>query len=179
MPRTRASTGWLPQWDDKIQKWTRGFVSKNLWRCDNIHDVDDLMQDAYLLFLKIKHAYPRINKSSAFLNVYKAALRNALHDHARGMMVKNPVFVDTFEDDASSFYADRIVGEVTNNGYLAALLQEAPEELRMALALLNNNPEAVRGDGDRRENLNQKLRRLLNVDSPFDFANGFKQLLSE
>lgn len=175
--RERVRLRWQPEWEGAIKGWTKKFIGENKWRHDHTEDHDDLLQDAYLIFLKISDHYPRIIEPRHFMALYKTAIRNKTHDKARLLRTRRKV-VQEVVDDALTDYALRI-GEVTNAGYLNALLAEAPEELRLALALIESSPEKLREVTPIRENLNMKLRRLLGVDAHWDFSGLLKGILSD
>jgi len=177
--RERIRVCWSPKWDGPIKAWSQKFINQNLWRVDRIHDADDLIQDAYLTFVKVQEAYPRVVEPGHFMALFKTAMTNRMHDRARYVMLKRTIHDDTPYDVSEMF--DGRIGEVTNQGYLNALLTEAPNELRAALALLASNPGALRSNEGPRENLNQKLRRLLGIDKmvlKYDFVAELLTLLN-
>jgi hypothetical protein len=176
-PRLRVKLSFTPEWSSVTKNWAAKFIRGNQWRCDSIHGFDDLMQDAYLLFVKVSERYPRVMEPKHFMALYKTTLRNSMHDHARYMQRKRVLHEDTSED-VSDLYADR-VGELTNGGYISSLLSKAPLDLRRALDLVTNNPQCLNDGASKRhrENLNMQIRRVLNTDIKFDTA--LKSLLTQ
>lgn len=177
--RVRAKLIWSPEWDGIIKGAAINFIRENKWRCDPIHSRDDLEQDAYIIFLKICDRYPLVVEAKHFMSLFKSALRNWMHDHARYTKRKRVVHAETIKD-VSELYLERI-GEVTNNGYLGALLAEAPDELKAALKILEENPKSLwRNSLGPRENLNMRLRRVLGLeDGVFDFVGELQWRLSQ
>lgn len=174
--RQRVRLSWCAKWEGNIENWAKKFIKKNKWRCDPIHEFNDLLQDCYLIFIKISERYPRVVEQAHFMALFKRAVSNQMHDHARYMRRKRLVCTITTADPVDQ--AVRLPGEVTNSGYLNALLAEAPEELRLALAIIETEPETLcEREGRLRSNLNMKLRRLLGIED-FDFAGAFKALLT-
>lgn len=178
MPRARTPITWprprivwSPSWNDEVQCWTAAFLYRNQWRCDVIHGIDDLMQDAYLLFVKVSERYPRVITQQAFMKLYKASLRNMLHDHARRMMI-NPI-------DRVDIELLEAIGDTTNLGEVICELADLPPPIVEALKLLATKPELLLEGGKQRENLNKKLRRLLNFGSGFEFTRSLRTLLQE
>lgn len=172
----RPRLTWVEKWEGKVENWAKSFINKNQWRCDEIHSREDLLQDAYLVYLKISDKYPRVARESHFMALYCRALSNQLHDHARSVRRKRDVFgvIECIDEQMID-----VIGDTTNDGYLNVLLAEAPEELRLAMSLMENCPEAVRVRGGvSRENLNMKLRRALGVGKGFDFTGTLKNLLA-
>ena len=170
---------WSPSWEGPIEGWAVNFIKNNKWRCDRLHDQDDLLQDAYLTYMKLVETYPRVIEPKHFMALFKAAMWNAMHDRARYKRRKRLVHEDT-PKDVSEFCEGRI-GELTNYGYINVLLAEAPEELHMALALLEGSPEKLRGkvnEQGQRENLNMKLRRILGLGD-VDVIGTLRALLTQ
>lgn len=175
--RKRTAIVWSPTWDDSLRGWAAKFIRKNVWRCDRVNEFDDLMQDAYLCFVKVAERYPRVVEPRHFMSLFQTTLRNYMHDHSRYTQAKRGAIEETALD-VSELCSNRM-GEVTNHGYLHALLAEAPEELQMALILLATDPEAVRvSPPHTRENLNMRLRRVLGVGEGFDFAGQLRAVLA-
>src|SRR6266704_173488 len=116
----RIKLNFTAEWSPIIRNWAAKHIRDNQWRADSIHGFDDLMQDAYLLFVKVSERYPRVMEPRHFMALYKTSLRNSMHDHARYMQRKRVLHEDTSED-VSDLYADRI-GDLTNGGYISSLL---------------------------------------------------------
>lgn len=176
--RARARVRYTPQWGGSVEKFTYNFIHRNKWRLDRIHEFEDQVQDALLIFMKIRDRYPRVVEERHFMALYKRALANKYHDQALYMKRKRVVHQDTSQD-VSELYTGRI-GELTHGGYAAALLAEAPEELKLALKLLAENPDALRSlpRSKHRQNLNMKIRTALGLDENFDFMSQMKELFS-
>lgn len=182
--RARERLEYTPTWEGPVKQWATNFLRKNKWRCDPVHELDDLLQDAHIVFLKIKDRYPSVCAPQHFMALYKRALSNSIHDHARYMRRKRELHVETALD-VSEAYADTI-GEHANGGYLAALLNTAPEEVRDAIIVLatsQDEPKVKRRGLQPRENRNMKLRRVLGFDKmaeeyrTYDFSSAIKALV--
>jgi len=180
--RTRISLQWTPCWEGATKNWAKGFLLKNRWRCDRIHEIDDLLQDAYLTFLKIADRYPRVMGQAHFMTLYRRAMANEMHDRSRYMRRKRELHQDT-SVDAVEISAERI-GEVSNSGYVNLLIDQAPDDLKLALECLVHNPPELIHQRWHRENLNMGLRRVLGYDRArldeyrnIDFTGGIKNLL--
>jgi hypothetical protein len=175
--RYKAKLNFTPTWEGAIKNWAAKHIRENLWRCDSIHGFDDLMQDAYLWFVKICERYPRVNDPRHFMSLFKTTLRNKLHDHARYMQRKRVLHEDT-DSDVSECFAER-VGELTNGGFLSALLARAPEQVKRALTLVTQNPAILNADPHEyhRENLNMRVSRVLGLHN-FRLDAELRQLLT-
>ena len=175
--RARSVVVWEPCWEGTVRQWSAKFIRTNQWRCDKIYEFDDLMQEAYLIFLRISEKYPRIIAPNHFMGLYKVALSNWFNDRA-SYMKRHGQAVDVGVDPMELCLGQ--TGELRHAGYLNILLEEAPQELRLALALLAENPEALRTEElhtGQRENLNMKLRRILGLSAAFDLKALLTDLL--
>lgn len=111
------------------------------------------------------------------MGLYKVALSNWFHDRA-SYMKRHGQAVDVGIDPLELCMGQ--TGELRHAGMLNLLLEEAPQELRLALALLAENPEALRSEitpKGERENLNMKLRRILGLSAAFDLKALLTDLL--
>jgi DNA-directed RNA polymerase specialized sigma24 family protein len=81
--RKRFRLSWVPSWEGVIEGWSRKFIRLHQWRCDSIHTPDDLIQDAYLIYLKVYERYPRIYDPPHFMALFQRAMWNNLNDHSR------------------------------------------------------------------------------------------------
>ena len=169
----RESISWRPQWSEIYERWTRKFVSHNLWRCDPVtDDFEDLMQDAKFIFLKLTYAYPAVIDPPQFMSLYKTSIQNYIHDKSRYKRRKDASNVYT-SVDAADLFSGRI-GETTNVGYVVALLDELPEELKLVLHTLTHGRIRLRIEKRKstklreRESLNKKLCRKLNLTTTTD-----------
>ena len=164
--RVREHIVWTATWGREFEGYAANFYMANKWRCDHIHSLPDLMQDAYLIFLNVKLTYPKVIEPKNFMALYKRALANNMHDKAAYKKRKNAVDVH-LSADVADFFTGRI-GELTNAGYLAALIDELPDELKLVLKTLNDGlppekPEPKRYGIQPREGLSMQLRRLLHL----------------
>lgn len=144
----REARAWTPVWDGSIEGWTKNFIREHIWRCDSIHTFDDLMQDARLTFLRVKTTYPRVVEAKHFMSLYKTAMSNEMADKARARWKRD---AEVPMDDDTRLVVERLVGEWSNDGYLKALINELPEELKLVLAAFD--------DPDKREAMRVKPKR--------------------
>lgn len=167
---------WSSTWKGSIEGWTTNFIHKNQWRCDSLHEFEDLLQDAYLIYLKVCERYPRVVNPRNFMGLYKVTITNWMHDHSRYMKRKRVIHENT-SSDVSELYADRI-GDLTHEGQIAASLAAAPQEVTKALFVLMNKPEQIRNNL-KPENLNGRISRVLGVPPrQFDYVGGIREVLS-
>lgn len=179
---TSVLTPWMPVWPGPIEKWSRKFANTNSWRCDWLHTVDDLLQDAYVIFRHVVDVYPEVHEPARFMALYKRAVWNKMHDRALYQKRKRLVHVQT-PADVSEWGIGRI-SDLSNTGYLQVLLAEAPPELQLALGVIAANPAELRDGPDSEANLNKQLRCILGFDrmrldvhKKFNLATALRTLL--
>ena len=179
--RVRERIIWSPVWGKEYEGYAANFYRANSWRCDHINELKDLMQDAYIIFARVKSSYPRVIEPKNFMALYKRALANNTHDKASYKRRKDAAEV-YLSSDVSDFFAGRI-GETTNGGYLSALIDEWPEELKLVLhklaqGLPTEKVEPRKRGLQPRESLTMQLRRLCRLPINSDPLAIIKRLLS-
>lgn len=173
----RREIVFTPSWEGPIQSWAFKFIHKNRWRCDAIHEFDDLVQDAYLCFVKVRERYPRVVSPQQFMSLFRTTFTNQIHDHSRYMKRKRVVHADTHTD--VSDLCTGLVGDLNNDGYVSAVLASAPEHLKRAITLVTqDHPDLhLQYPKGKRQNLNQKVGRILGIEG-FRFADELRALLT-
>lgn len=178
--RTRVGLGFSPSWKGSIEGWARKFVYANQWRCDPTLEPADLMQDAYLTYVKVVEYYPTVRTPQHFMSLFQRALENDFHNHARQKRLRHQTILDVEAD----------LPDHANWGYVAAALAEAPEELKLALAIFADRDkcaelarEQPRSRFSRktlriRENLNAKLTRLAGLDRDVDVVTALREMFT-
>jgi hypothetical protein len=173
---------YAPVWEGPVRLTAAKFIRKNKWRVDAIHEAEDLLQDAWLLFNKLQSRYS-VNSARQFMALFKRALANRFNDHSMYMRRKRASGCRAFDQEL----ADRIIGEVANDGYLNALLQGLPNEIQLALGVFDDpilcaalrRRQRRKGRGVRpRENLNMKLCRLTGAPKGEDLVGQIKAWLT-
>lgn len=178
----RVVRPWRPSWENEIRGWTINYIAKNKWRYEAINDFEDLLQDAYLVFLKVAETYPRVVEAPHFMSLYKTSLTNAFTDKAREYGRK-VALIDEAVDTATCVETVSVEPDVVS-GPLLALLNNGPEELRLFMDFLGDdaNLERLREPqrevkGQPRMTFDQRISKLLGVEH-FPFRSTLKQLLA-
>lgn len=161
---------WSPTWNSVIIGWTKQFIRRNLWRVDPLHDFDDLMQDAYLVFLRVKAAYPRVTEPQHFMSLYKVAMLNELTNKTR-VKQRTPEMVGF--DDVS----DHII-TFNHTGELQVAMNCLPVEVKEALSKIDNPDKLRSRNGQVRENLNAILRRVAKLPKGIDAIGPIREALT-
>lgn len=193
MARVRINLPKQPEWDNIWQGWTTKFISKNKWKCDDTYDFEDHMQDAYMVFLRVKSAYPAITEVRHLMSLYQTALRNEFIDKAQQKRQKYKMEVSLESVVGEDLRLIDTLGESNNEGYLRVLISELPTELQALLstftddeklALLRKKGTQSRlakraGFPKRRTNLNGALCRLLGLPPGTDLHGKLRSAIIE
>jgi hypothetical protein len=177
---------WKPVWGPEFEGWAKTFVDKNLWRVDpSLESFDDMMQDIFEVFLRLQYKYPRVVEARHFMALFKTSVKNMVCDKSRYKKRKTEATV-TLPKDASE-YAETLYGVSFNEGPLAVLLSELPVEIQKMIQCFDNEQlleemrkpiKLSRGKFSRRETLNERLCRIIGLDTKIDLAGWAKDLLS-
>lgn len=133
--------------DQGTRGWLFAFAKTNEWRLASSYELDDLVQDGYLIFLKIKHRYPHATKPAHLMALFKTSYTNHFIDLERMQRRRGELFSITLESDLGFALADcHAHVEPDTSLELAA----APVEFRRYIAVLNNAPELIRAPYERR-----------------------------
>jgi DNA-directed RNA polymerase specialized sigma24 family protein len=134
--------------DSGTRGWLYAFARANEWRLAPAYELDDLVQDGFLVFLKIKNRYPHANKPAHLMALFKTSYTNYFIDLERKHRRRAELFSITLESDLGFALADcRALVEPDTSPELAS----APLEFRRYIAVLNNAPELIRAPYERRE----------------------------
>ncbi len=169
--RVRKRLSWSPQWEGLVKGYARSYINQHIWRCDPIHTTDDLLQEAYLIYIKICERYPRVNSQRHFVSLFKTALRNYIHDLSRQQRLRLEALEDTSEDVL--VLCDNCIGELTNEGELQVLCYQVPA-LKAAVQYLLGSKLKPRVRHN--ETPNMELQRVTGFIT-FDFRRELWKLL--
>jgi hypothetical protein len=175
------------KWPDHIEGYVVNFLAKNYWRVQRTLEREDCMQVAYVVFLRVRNRYPDVEPKH-FTALFKTALSNEFNDLAnkdtdeRVLVSEN----QTRNDDGEEFQMEH-VGSLDNDGALATMIRQAPQEVLMVLNLFLNAPTELlelAGTAWRRNGHNDAMGRMhvarmlglpANVDPLEKVAEYFRQ----
>lgn len=131
------------EWDDRFKGWLCKYVKKNLWKVGDYIDFEDLIQDGYILFIKLQKKYPDA-EIKQFMALFKRSFSNYIYDlrksnlreHDCLSLLINESIIDNTINNLSISY-----GEKEESDYLLELdktLFQAPKDfITIITALLN------------------------------------------
>ncbi len=134
-----------PIFKGPIEGWTVNYCTSNFWRVSSMMEFEDLLQDAYIVFLRCEARYPELDTPQHFMSLYKRAWANHVTDlanEATQLRAVRSIHQGVGEDDEPLQIAEG-VGELENAGYLVTLVGQAPEEVRRVLALMLQAPQEI------------------------------------
>jgi hypothetical protein len=142
---TPKGAAFTPEFTGAIEGWVVNFLTKNLWRVARTMDRDDCMQEAQLVFLRVKRTYPGVTDAPHFMALFKTSWTRRFDDLSTDDSVirEAEVHYDNSagrEEDAAPV---EFVGDVENEGELRVMLRQAPREVTMVLNLLLKAPQEM------------------------------------
>lgn len=172
--KRKAKLDWEPRWEPEISGWAFHEVCRVRNKDDVLNSVDDLMQDAYCLYLKLVEHYPRVTEPRHFMALYKTSFRNMYWTKLR-------VFKTEFDHLDRDFDWEQGTLVDSDISELSCLINNGPPELKLFLSVFQD-PEKLEKlrektkEGERKLNLNEKISKILGIRH-FPFFETFKEYL--
>lgn len=168
------------QFEGPIEGWVVNGMRAHYFRIENTHTREEYMQEAYLVFLRVRAKYERtVKEPKHFMALFKRAWSNELNDLAnKATLARRMVAMPTMRTDDGDEVELDTVGELDNEGFLAIVVKEAPREVSAVLNLFLNAPQELielalagwTGNKDRRyqHGGSERLNKLLGLDPNMD-----------
>lgn len=133
-----------PEFKGAIEGWIVNHTTKNHWRVRRSHDRADLMQEAYIVFMRVQAKYPGLGQPQHFMALFKTAWTRRFTDLANldtqsRFQVEHPM--RRFDDGESAEL--EAIGDRDNDGMLSVMLRQAPDEVKMVLNLFLSAPQEL------------------------------------
>lgn len=162
----RVPCGFEPRWTSEdprqaYEAFSRKFVAKNLWRVAPEFDFEDLMQEAYVVFLVVQRRYPQVVDAKHFMALFHTSLRNHVHKLATKRTQRPDHVLDDAEARIFAIETDDFIGEME----VQMLLEDAPIPVRAYVERLleaEERPQYEVKDGVR-ETSRQFMARIAEV----------------
>ena len=160
-----------PEWHGEIEGYTVNYVQKHYWRVQRTMPREDVMQEAVCVFLRCKRRY-QVREPKHFMALYKTALSNAFNDWSTADTEDRVMVYDVLKySDHGEIFEQIIteprVGEIENDGYLATMIRQAPQEVLMVLNLMLRAPQEL---------IEEVLAAWTGNEDPRSKANGSKRI---
>ena len=186
-PRTKLN--YNPEFTGPIEGYVTNFLKRNFWRVEATMEYEDVLQEAYIVFLRTSRKYS-VAEAKHFMSLYKTAWANAFVDLAnhdsklRTIPCLSSVTLDD-EDEAGSGYDT--MGDTDNAGGLLIALEQAPREVREVIRLLVSAPvelldmahRAWKGNGKNIANGNHLINQALGRPSGTDSIGPVERYFTE
>lgn len=72
----------IPEWDGRVEAWTKKYISRHLWRIPTYYDFEDLLQDCKVKFIICQQRYSHTSIPQQFWALYKSCVCNHITDLA-------------------------------------------------------------------------------------------------
>jgi hypothetical protein len=163
------------------------FLHKNYWRVQNHMEYQDAMQEAKLVFVRVKNKYGNLDTPKHFMSLFKTSWVREFHDLAiRDTAIREAECVMQSVDSDEDYIYDS-VGETDNEGMLYIMIQQAPDEVKKVLKLFLITPIEVlyqmkfiwKWRGKKSEFDNQHLCEILKLKEGTDVIGKVVEYLTE
>jgi hypothetical protein len=166
-----------PQWKGPVEGWIINFLHAgkgNYWRVQSSMEVEDVMQEAYCCFLRIKRRY-KVTNGAHFMALFKSSWIRYFDDLSSEDSKHRAVLVtDVVEhDDGTPTITVEPIGDLECDGYLATLIRQAPSEVLTVLNLMLRAPQEIvaevlsswngRGDARAKAGDSRRVNELLGL----------------
>lgn len=177
MPNRQLPKRFTPIWEGPIEGYATNYLSKNGWRAQG-YSWEDLMQEAYLVFLECKERYSSsgaeriVDTPQWFMALFKRCLFTRMTDLSNTSTATKAISESDLSSDGDEFSFDNLPGPIGVSYEFLELIERAPREVAMVLSLLFEAPnevlemaqEAWRSSGRKKVQGNVFLCNLLGLD---------------
>lgn len=171
-----SDTPYLPSFAGPIEGYVTNFLRKNYWKVAASMEMDDAMQEARLVFLRCASKYGLVDTPQHFMALFKTAWGNHFIDLSRGDSDARATIsygydrgAPSHQEEATLDLLEMLPDCLDNDGYLRALLREAPQDVVTILSFFLNAPpvlikragEAWTASGRKQQDGNNMLCEIL------------------
>lgn len=158
--------------DEGMRGWINRYARDNLWRMPSSWDLDDLVQEGFFVFAKLRIRYPDVRQKRHFMALLKSSFKNRITDLSNGRtrFHEVPFAMVMLEDDTERTFLEGVLSPESDLASVLVLVKNAPKEVREVFELLMSDAGLTklysdfRRDGGSRETTNEFLCRLLGRD---------------
>lgn len=132
---------YVPEFKGPLEGWTVNHVARNYWRVASTQERDDVLQEAYVTFLKVRQRYAlTVSEPKHFMALYKTAWERRFTDLANADTARRQ---EVSGDRGDASVEDLTAGETDNDGRLAVMLRQAPREVMQVVNLFLSCPQEI------------------------------------
>lgn len=165
-----------PAFKGPIEGWTVNYTKAQFWRVEAMMEWQDVMQEAYIVFMRVSAKYPVMDTPQHFMALYKRAWVNHVTDLSNeATKLRALVGEDPAEPDLGA--VSMAIGDTDNDGVLGVKLRQAPDDVRKVLHLMLSAPQELldvlladwRGpDGRRKDGGSARINAALGLPKDTD-----------
>lgn len=154
--------------DQGLERWIFKTATKNFWRVAGGYELEDLIQDGYVVWVTCRNRYRHVMDKPHFMALFKTSYINHITDLANKRT--KLASIDCGMPDVELSVLNRMLGLEAEATTLATLLEHAPPLIKKAFALFctESGRAKLAGEFERingvRETTNQFLCRMLGAD---------------
>ncbi len=142
--RIPTALAYSPMWEGPVEGYTVNFMKSNFWRVKAHMEYQDAMQEAKLVFVKLKRKYGRLSSPQHFMSLYKTTLKREFDElSTRDTKFRNEVNASQINSSENSEFTEvyyNQAGDLMNDGMLAIMIEQAPAEIKKVLKLFLETP---------------------------------------
>lgn len=168
-----------PRFNGPIEGYVVNMLRTNFWRVERSMQRQDVLQEAYCVFLRVQAKYPEVEMGPHFMALFKIAWHNEFNELANtDTKLRAEVAMPTHRGEDGEDGAEiEQLGGLDCDGPLAIAIEQAPAEVKAVLALFLNAPAellemALRGWNGRnkkeRTGGSRRICALLGLDPNLD-----------
>lgn len=152
-----------PEWEGPIMGWTVRFALAQSWRVEPEFDADDIIQEGYLTFCKVRECYPLVRNPKHFMALFKTCLLNVVNTLSTRRTKRNQIQRHFDETIVEPVGHDIGISDAIE----ALMISDAPPAVRKLLNRLTS-PHRVTPrmqTSGRRETTNEFFCRIVGLDT--------------
>jgi hypothetical protein len=143
MPRLRTriitARSYNPQWDGFIEGYVTNYLHQNYWRVQHYMEYEDVVQEARVVFYRVKNKYGKLEHPKHFMALFKTSWVREFTDLANAATKVSEASYEMGNTEQDEFM-DVLCGDLENDGMLSIMMQQAPEEVKKVLKLFLTTP---------------------------------------
>lgn len=132
-----------PEWKGPLEGYATNYISAQMWRMPRHMEFSDLMQEAYVVYLRCVARY-QVEEAKHFMALFKRALCTEITDlSVKATKQRQEVLSCAADDEHTDFAPEALPGDMDNNGALLVAIRQMPREVSTIVALFLSAPQEL------------------------------------
>lgn len=166
-----------PCFTGAVEGYVTNFLRKNFWRVSHSMEYEDIKQEAALVFVQVRNAYPDVETPQHFMSLFKTSWFNHFTDLSnKDSALRTIVPECNCETEDNEPVTLEMVGDTDNQGMLHLMITQAPADIKQVLSLFIHAPVELlelatmswRSNGKYRSEGNAMVSKLLGIPESED-----------